>query len=75
VFFELTADAKAARAAVLGCDLFVDDLPEILAMPGFPMGMRRVLFDPDDRFAGPACAGMTFDRRTSWTAIAADLNP
>jgi hypothetical protein len=73
VFFELTRDAKVARAAALCCDMFVDDLPEILAMPGFPAGMRRVLFDPDNRFAGAASDSGNVDRRTSWPAIAAEL--
>ena len=52
VFFELTKEAKVARVAAVRCDVFVDDLPEILAMSGFPEGMRRILFDPDDKFAG-----------------------
>ena len=75
VFFELTKEAKVARAATLGCDMFVDDLPEILTMPGFPEGMRRVLFDPDDRLAEAASDMGNFDRRTSWPAITAELNP
>src|SRR6266404_4116929 len=41
---------KVARAAALRCEVFVDDLPEILAMPGFPNGMRRILFDPENQF-------------------------
>jgi hypothetical protein len=74
VFFELTGDAKVARAAALGCDMFVDDLPKILAMPGFAAGMRRVLFDPDNRFAGAASDIGKVERQTSWPAIAAELN-
>jgi hypothetical protein len=74
VFFELTGEAKIARAAALGCDMFVDDLPEILAMPGFPPAMRRVLFDPDNRFAGIADDMGNLCRRTSWPDIAAELN-
>ncbi|HEY0569664.1 MAG TPA: hypothetical protein VGD13_16275 [Xanthobacteraceae bacterium] len=75
VFFELTAEAKIARAAALGCDMFVDDLPEILAMAGFPPAMRRVLFDPDNRFAAIADDTGNLRRRTSWPDIAAELNP
>jgi hypothetical protein len=73
VFFELTGDAKIARAAALRCDIFIDDLPEILAMPGFPAGMRRILFDPDNRFAVTSGIG-DIERQTSWPAIAAELN-
>jgi hypothetical protein len=70
VFFELTKEEKVARAAELRCEIFIDDLPEILGMPGFPSGMRRILFDPQGQFDG--CTG--FERRTSWAAIDADLN-
>jgi FMN phosphatase YigB (HAD superfamily) len=47
VFFELTREEKIARIAALGCDLYVDDLPEVLLDPSFPQGTRRILFDPD----------------------------
>jgi hypothetical protein len=73
VFFELTKEAKVTRAADLCCDIFIDDLPEILAMPGFPAGMRRILFDPDNRFAGAVGDGGEAYRRTSWAAITAEL--
>jgi hypothetical protein len=69
VFFELTKDEKVARANTLACGVFIDDLPEILAMGGFPDGMRKVLFDPENQFAGKA----QFERRASWAEIAADF--
>ena len=72
VFFELTKEEKVALAAALRCEVFIDDLPEILAMPGFPSGMRRILFDPENQFAGGNGDGI--ERLTSWAAIAADLN-
>lgn len=72
VFFELTKEEKVARAASLGCEVFIDDLPEILAMSGFPDGMRRVLFDPENQFTGREAVGI--ERLTSWAGIAADLN-
>ena len=70
VFFELTKEEKIARVSELGCEAFIDDLPEILAMAGFPNGMRKILFDPESRFAGKADE---FDCHTSWAAITADL--
>jgi hypothetical protein len=70
VFFELTKGEKVVRAHDLACDVFIDDLPEILGLGGFPAGMRKILFDPEDRFAGEAGA---FDRHISWAAISADL--
>lgn len=47
VHFELTKEDKLRRIAELGCDAFIDDLPEILLAPGFPGGTARLLFDPD----------------------------
>jgi hypothetical protein len=47
VFFELTKEAKIARIAANGCDYFIDDLPEILLMQGFPADTGRLLFDPE----------------------------
>jgi hypothetical protein len=72
VFFELTKDEKVARARALGCEAFVDDLPEILNMPGFPDGMRKILFDPENQFAGTKDV-QAFGRCASWTEITADL--
>ena len=46
VSFEETKEAKLARIAAVGCTTFIDDLPEILADPRFPAGVRRILFDP-----------------------------
>jgi hypothetical protein len=73
VFFELTKDEKVARARALGCEVFIDDLPEILAMAGFPDGMRKILFDPESQFAGGAKDATAFDRHRSWASISADL--
>ena len=70
VFFELTKEAKVARAADLECAAFIDDLPEILAMDGFPPTMRKILFDPESQFANSATS---FDCRSSWADIASDL--
>ena len=72
VFFELTKEAKVARIAALGCEAFVDDLPEIFASPDFPGTARRILFDPVDQFTDLA-RQRKLDRRGSWTDIAAEL--
>ncbi|MBV9565683.1 MAG: hypothetical protein JOY90_35305 [Bradyrhizobium sp.] len=71
VFFEPTKEEKVARAAGLRCDLFIDDLPEILAMAAFPAKMRRILFDPSGKFAGSTGAGI--ERRPSWAAITEEV--
>jgi len=46
LFFEESKEAKVARIASLRCDLFIDDLPEVLSHPSFPMTSRKILFDP-----------------------------
>lgn len=50
-FFELTKEEKCARLEALGCNYFVDDLPELLTSPAFPRGVQPLLFDPDGHHA------------------------
>lgn len=47
IFFELTKQEKIARIAEFECDVFIDDLPEILLFEGFPATTKRLLFDPE----------------------------
>ena len=47
VFFELTKEEKLVRIGSFGCEIFLDDLPEILQANAFPADIRRVLFDPE----------------------------
>lgn len=54
VFFELTQEDKLRRVAQLGCDYFIDDLPEILAHGAFPQRVQRILFDPERSHGAPA---------------------
>jgi hypothetical protein len=51
VFFELTKDDKLARIKQLECDIFIDDLPEILLADHFPEKTQRYLFDPEQHHA------------------------
>ena len=44
IFFEETKEQKISRAATLDLDVFIDDLPEILTMPGLPERCRRIRF-------------------------------
>ena len=61
IHLEETREGKLRRIGDVGCKTFVDDLPEFLADPEFPQGVRRVLFDPHG--AG-APAGV--ERIASW---------
>ncbi|HEY3788218.1 MAG TPA: hypothetical protein VGL71_05145 [Urbifossiella sp.] len=70
VWLELTKQAKLDRIGSLGCDLFVDDLPEFLGELSFPKQVRKILFDPAN-----ACPDRNdYVRLQSWNAIAALVN-
>jgi hypothetical protein len=44
IHFTLTRSEKLSRIADLKCDIFIDDLQEVLSDPGFPSSVRRILF-------------------------------
>ena len=69
VYFELTKQAKLARIASVGCTHFIDDLPELLGEPGFPRGVVRLLFDPNDVHPDNAL----FMRLLSWHQVPHEL--
>ena len=46
VNFLETRQEKVARIAELGCQAFLDDLPEVLGDSGFPASAAGILFDP-----------------------------
>lgn len=46
VFLELSKESKLQRIAALRCNVFLDDLPEFLTEPAFPVNVARFLFDP-----------------------------
>ena len=50
VFFELTKQEKIKRATEFNCDIFIDDLPEILSLENFPENAERFLFDPEQNY-------------------------
>ncbi len=52
VFFETTRAEKIARIQAFGCEVFIDDLPEVFDEPEFPAGVKKLLFDPKDQIAG-----------------------
>ncbi len=64
VFLELTKEDKLSRIASFQCDVFLDDLPEILQADAFPTRCRRILFDPEGHYAATGLAGCTVVR--SW---------
>lgn len=44
VHFLETRDEKVARIAALACDLFIDDLPDVLKHPAFPASVTPIWF-------------------------------
>lgn len=48
IYFELTKENKIKKISELECDVFIDDLPEILNMPGFLEKTALILFDPEN---------------------------
>lgn len=46
VSFRETLQQKVVRIAELGCQAFIDDLPEVLKARDFPNNTIRILFDP-----------------------------
>lgn len=52
VFFEETRAAKLARIAQCNCDIFIDDLPEVMLEANFPTQVERWLFYPQT-ISGP----------------------
>ncbi len=69
VFLELTRAAKLRRIRSCRCTHFIEDLPDLLADPDFPVETRPILFDP----AGQHAAETTFPCLKSWREIGALL--
>lgn len=65
VHFEETREAKFSKIAALGCDLFIDDLPEFLTDAAFPKDVDRILFDPANLHADSEF----YFRCTDWMAV------
>jgi hypothetical protein len=66
VEFHSTRADKVHAIAARQCDVFVDDLPEVFAGPGFPSTTRPILFDPDSLHIESFRAS----RAESWEAVA-----
>ncbi|MGU9982515.1 hypothetical protein ACJ4V0_20975 [Phreatobacter sp. HK31-P] len=70
VGFHETAEEKVAAIAAESCDVFIDDLPEVLTRPGFPMTTRRILFDPHGHFPESRWLEQGLERHSEWSKIA-----
>ncbi len=70
VFFELTLEEKLRRIEQTGCDLFIDDLPELLSEPHFPKKPQKVLFDPGNLYQETT----QWQKLTSWDQMPSILS-
>jgi hypothetical protein len=68
IFYELTKEEKIKRIGSLNCDAFIDDLPEILSLKGFPTHTTKILFDPERQHSQHR---QHFQIVTSWLAVPA----
>ncbi len=66
VKLEVSREAKLRSIMQSDCDVFVDDLPELLCDPAFPEKVRRILFDPMDQNSDR----VEYERANSWSDIA-----
>jgi hypothetical protein len=61
VYFESTREDKVRRIAELGCNVFVDDHPEVLSHAGMPEHCRKILFRSQAEGA--------FERAANWQDV------
>jgi hypothetical protein len=64
VFFAETLDEKVGRIASLDLDVYIDDLPKVLAHPDWPSATRRIHYLPQP---GSSPEGVTVCR--TWSEI------
>ena len=72
VWFEVTKSAKIQRIRDLQCEVFIDDLPELLLDPQFPASIRRILFAPQGVEAKVSTENLIVAR--SWAEITSLLS-
>jgi hypothetical protein len=73
VFFEQTKEEKLSRIGSFGCEIFLDDLPEILQASSFPASTRRILFDPENHHSAALLPSITVIR--SWEEFRKCIRP
>jgi len=68
-FFEVTLVEKLARIRAQKCDVFIDDLPELLEESDFPNETRGILFDPLKHYPDGMYKGMRYESYPDWATI------
>ena len=67
IFFECTKPEKIVRITASQCNVFIDDLPEILQAEGFSPVTERILFDPEQHHQDKIMPGIKSFR--NWADI------
>lgn len=67
MYFEVTKQEKIRRIGELGCNLFIDDLPEILLAAEFPESTKKILFDSEGNHSLELDHGIA--RYKDWVSI------
>jgi hypothetical protein len=61
VYFEATRDDKVRRIRMLECDVFIDDLAEVLGHAEMPAACRKILFGSEPQAA--------FEQYSTWDEV------
>jgi hypothetical protein len=69
VFFADTREQKVSIISQLGCDVFIDDLPEVFAQAAFPSTTKKILINP--KGDGPTNGSYLSFR--DWASIQSEL--
>ncbi len=71
-FFESTKDQKVKKIDEMNCDIFIDDLPEILENNYFPDRCKKILFDPENNYSQESFKDVSI--RQSWLQMMNDFD-
>ena len=66
VYFEQSKELKLERISNIACNVFIDDLPEILLHPLFPKDTQKILFAPQ---SNPSSDSQPYISVNSWKSI------
>lgn len=69
LFFEITFQKKLERIAERQCDVFIDDLPELITDASFPDTTSGILFDPDNHHGAKTFDGNSVEIVSAWSDI------
>ena len=71
-YFEATKDDKVKKINEMNCDIYIDDLPEILENKYFPKNCNKILFDPENNYHENSFKNITIKK--SWHQIINEIN-